>query len=68
MILKVIPSLILTNVISDGVTIYRWEVKKKSQIYKIENILTDVRFDTILKLNAKINFNVELLNEELNIA
>ena len=44
---------------------------KKAQISKIENNLTDARFDTILKvfkaLNAKINFNVELLNEELNI-
>ncbi len=38
----------------------------KSQISKIENNLTDARFETILKvfraLNAKINFNVELLN------
>lgn len=37
---------------------------KKAQISKIENNLTDARFDTILKvfkaLNAKINFNVEL--------
>jgi HTH-type transcriptional regulator / antitoxin HipB len=37
---------------------------KKSQISKIENNLTDARFETILKvfraLNAKINFNVEL--------
>lgn len=37
---------------------------KKAQISKIENSLTDARFDTILKvfkaLNAKINFNVEL--------
>lgn len=39
---------------------------KKAQISKIENSLTDARFDTILKvfkaLNAKINFNVELQN------
>jgi DNA-binding XRE family transcriptional regulator len=39
---------------------------KKAQISKIENHLTDARFETILKvfraLNAKINFNVELLN------
>ena len=39
---------------------------KKSQISKIENHLTDARFETILKvfraLDAKINFNVELLN------
>lgn len=37
---------------------------KKAQISKIENSLTDARFDTILKvfkaLNAKINFNVEI--------
>ncbi len=39
---------------------------KKAQISKIENSLTDARFDTILKvfkaLNAKVNFNIELLN------
>ena len=38
---------------------------KKAQISKIENHLTDARFETILKvfraLDAKINFNVELL-------
>ena len=37
---------------------------KKAQISKIENHLTDVRFETILKvfraLDAKIHFNVEL--------
>lgn len=37
---------------------------KKAQISKIENSLTDARFDTILKvfkaLNAKVNFNIEL--------
>ena len=37
---------------------------KKAQISKIENSLTDARFDTILKvfkaLNTKVNFNVEL--------
>ena len=36
---------------------------QKSQISKLENSLTDARFETILKvfraLNAKINFNVE---------
>ncbi len=41
---------------------------KKAQISKIENSLTDARFDTILKvfraLNAKINFNVEVLNRK----
>lgn len=44
---------------------------QKAQISKIENHLTDARFDTILKvfkaLNAKINFNVELLNENLKL-
>lgn len=43
---------------------------QKAQISKIENHLTDARFDTILKvfkaLNAKINFNVELLNQNMN--
>lgn len=45
---------------------------KKAQISKIENSLTDARFETILKvfkaLNAKINFNVELLNQNVRIA
>ncbi|SHG55195.1 Helix-turn-helix [Salegentibacter echinorum] len=45
---------------------------KKAQISKIENNLTDVRFKTILKvfraLNAKINFNVELLNQKIELA
>jgi len=45
---------------------------KKAQISKIENNLTDARFETILKvfraLNAKINFRVELMNQDLNIA
>ncbi len=44
---------------------------QKAQISKIENHLTDARFDTILKvfkaLNAKINFNVELLNQNMNL-
>ncbi len=44
---------------------------KKSQISKIENSLTDARFETILKifraLNAKINFNIELKNDNLVI-
>ncbi|MBK7691671.1 MAG: helix-turn-helix transcriptional regulator [Bacteroidetes bacterium] len=44
---------------------------KRAQISKIENSLTDARFDTILKvfkaLNAKINFNVEILNQKLVI-
>lgn len=45
---------------------------KKAQISKIENNLTDARFETILKvfraLNAKVNFSVELLNQNLNLA
>ena len=40
---------------------------KKAQISKLEHSLTDARFETILKvftaLNAKIRFNVELLNQ-----
>ena len=44
---------------------------KKAQISKIENSLTDARFDTILKvfkaLNAKVNFHVELLNQNLTL-
>jgi DNA-binding XRE family transcriptional regulator len=44
---------------------------QKAQISKIENNLNDARFDTILKvfkaLNAKINFNVELLNDSVKI-
>ena len=45
---------------------------KKSQISKLENSLTDARFETIIKvfkaLNAKVNFNVELLNQTIKIA
>lgn len=45
---------------------------KRAQISKLENSLTDARFETILKvfkaLNAKINFNVELLNQTVNLA
>ncbi len=45
---------------------------QKAQISKIENHLTDARFETILKvfkaLNAKINFNVELLNQNLSLS
>ncbi len=45
---------------------------KKAQISKLENSLTDARFETIIKvfkaLNAKINFNVELLNEHIELA
>jgi DNA-binding XRE family transcriptional regulator len=45
---------------------------KKAQISKLENSLTDARFETIMKvfkaLNAKINFNVELLNQKVKLA
>jgi len=45
---------------------------KKAQISKLENSLTDARFETILKvfkaLNVKINFNVELLNQKVKVA
>ena len=45
---------------------------KKAQISKLENSLTDARFETILKvfkaLNAKVNFNVELLNQTIKLA
>ena len=44
---------------------------KKAQISKLENSLTDARFETILKvfraLNARINFHVELLNQKMEI-
>ncbi len=42
---------------------------QKAQISKLENGVTDARFETILKvfkaLGAKINFNVELLNHQV---
>ena len=45
---------------------------QKAQISKLENSLTDARLETILKvfkaLNAKINFNVELLDQSIRIA
>ena len=45
---------------------------QKAQISKIENHLTDARFDTIIKvfkaLNAKVNFNVELMNQNLKLS
>ena len=44
---------------------------KKAQISKIENNLTDARFESILKvfraLNAKIHFNVELQNQNVKL-
>lgn len=45
---------------------------QKAQISKLENSLTDARFETIIKvfkaLDAKINFNVELLNQKVKLA
>jgi len=45
---------------------------QKAQISKLENSLTDARFETVIKvfraLNAKINFNVELLNHSVKVA
>ncbi len=44
---------------------------QKAQISKLENSVTDARFETILKvfkaLGAKINFNVELLNQHVQL-
>jgi HTH-type transcriptional regulator/antitoxin HipB len=45
---------------------------QKAQISKLENSLTDARFDTILKvfkaLNAQINFTIELLDKGVKTA
>ena len=45
---------------------------KKAHISKLENSLTDARFETIIKvfkaLNAKVNFNVELLDQTVKLA
>jgi DNA-binding XRE family transcriptional regulator len=45
---------------------------RKAQISKIENSLTDARFETIIKvfkaLNAKINFSIELLDQKMTLA
>ena len=45
---------------------------KKAQISKLENSLTDARFETIIKvfkaLNARVNFNVELLDQTVKLA
>ena len=45
---------------------------QKAQISKLEHSLTDARFETIIKvfkaLNAKINFNIELLDQRVKIA
>ena len=44
---------------------------KRAQISKIENSLTDARFETILKvfraLNAKVNFSIEVMNKVVSI-
>jgi DNA-binding XRE family transcriptional regulator len=44
---------------------------QKAQISKLENSLTDARFETIIKvfmaLDAKVNFNVELLDRTVNV-
>lgn len=44
---------------------------QKAQISKLENSLTDARFETILKvfkaLNAKIIFNIELMDKKINV-
>lgn len=44
---------------------------QKAQISKLENSLTDARFETILKvfkaLNAKVSFSVVLNNQKLNL-
>ena len=45
---------------------------QKAQISKLENNVTNVRFDTILKvfsaLHAKVNFRVELSNAKIKVA
>ncbi len=45
---------------------------QKAQISKIENSISSARLETILKvfraLNAKVNFQVELLNKKMTIA
>jgi len=44
---------------------------QKAQISKLENNLTDARFDTVMKvfraLDAKVNFSVELRSQSLPI-
>ncbi len=45
---------------------------QKAQISKIENHLTDARFNTIIKvfnaLDAKVSFNVQLMDQNLELA
>ena len=44
---------------------------QKAQISKLENNLIDARFETILKvfkaLKVKVNFSVELMNEDISL-
>ena len=44
---------------------------KKAQISKLENSLTDARFETIIRvfkaLNVKVNFNIELLDQSVKL-
>ena len=45
---------------------------QKAQISKIENHLTDARFETVIRvfkaLNAKVNFNVQLSDQNLSLS
>ncbi|MBK6264755.1 helix-turn-helix transcriptional regulator [Marivirga sp. S37H4] len=45
---------------------------KKAQISKLENSLTNARFDTVLKvfkaLNAKVSFHVEMDDRQLDLS
>jgi len=45
---------------------------QKAQISKLENSLTDARFETVMKvfkaLNAKVSFSVEMMNQVLPVA
>jgi DNA-binding XRE family transcriptional regulator len=45
---------------------------QKAQISKLENNLTDARFETILKvfkaLQVKVNFSIELMDKNVNLA
>jgi HTH-type transcriptional regulator / antitoxin HipB len=45
---------------------------KKAQISRLENSTGNVTMETILKvfnaLNAKVNFNIEMLNKRVNVA
>jgi len=45
---------------------------QKAQISKLENNVTDARFETIFKvfnsLQVKVNFNIELMDKNINLA